>query len=230
MRSVFFLAVIAAPLIALADPEGSPFADLVRRLPDPNLHARSSIDPSSVSKECQSTCTPIIKTLDACDSVASCECTQGNYDALGTCLNCLQALGPPYFLSGLYSTAQDYGDSEVRSPSRHVGPTDVAADVAFYDACGISGFELNDISITATPTGIVSTGNPLSIFDAPTPTPGATQAVSVQENPLIPTRAVDSTAKTGTGGAVGLSALRSLKAGAVVAVATIAIFMGGLPL
>ncbi|KAH8985261.1 hypothetical protein EDB86DRAFT_2959884 [Lactarius hatsudake] len=190
MKSVFFLAAIATPLIALAEPGGSPFAELVRRLPGPNLHARSNIDPSSVSKECQST-------------VASCECTQANYDALGTCLNCLQALAPQ--LDNFGSPAQDYGDT-------------------FYGACSSFGFVLNDITITATPTGIASTGDPLSIFDVPTPTPGATRAVTFQLGPLLPTRAAGSTAKTG--GAVGLSAPRSLQAGAVVAVATIAIFMG----
>ncbi|KAH9028724.1 hypothetical protein EDB84DRAFT_1563021 [Lactarius hengduanensis] len=206
MRSVFFLAAIATPLIALAEPGGSPFAELVRRQPGPNLHARSNIDPSSVSKECQSTCTPIIKTLDACNSVASCECTQANFDALGTCLNCLQALsGIDYWAN---TPAQVYDYSE--------------------DTCTSFGFELNDVLITATPTGIGSTGDPLSIFDVPAPTSGATQAVTFQEEPLLPTRAAGSAAKTG--GAVGLSAPRSLEAGAVVAVAAVAIFMGGLPL
>ncbi|KAH8985404.1 hypothetical protein EDB92DRAFT_1370822 [Lactarius akahatsu] len=223
MRSVFFLAVIAAPLIALADPEGSPFAELVRRLPDPNFLARSSIDPSSVSKECQSTCTPIIKTLGACDSVASCECTQGNYDALGTCLNCLQALASQFFL---ISPAQEYGDCEVRSPSRHFGPTDVATHVVFYDACSEFGFALNDIVLTATPTGIASTGDPFSIFGVQT----ATEAVTIQADPLglLPTQTTESTAKTG--GAVGLRTPRNLQASAVVAVAAVATFMGGLPL
>ncbi|KAH9012777.1 hypothetical protein EDB85DRAFT_2158710 [Lactarius pseudohatsudake] len=207
MKSVFFLAAIATPLIALAEPGGSPFAELVRRQPGSNLHARSNIDPSSVSKECQSTCTPIIKTLDACNSVASCECTQANFDALGTCLNCLQAL------SGL-----DYSGYT---------STQVYVNV-FQGACSSFGFELNDVWISASPTGIASTGDPLSILDAPAPTSGATQAVTPQEQPLIPTRAAGSAAKAG--GAVGLSAPRSLEAGAVVAVAAVAIFMGGLPL
>ncbi|KAH8985257.1 hypothetical protein EDB86DRAFT_2959848 [Lactarius hatsudake] len=204
MRSVFFLAALAAPLIALADPEGSPFAELVRRLPDLNLLARSSIDPSSVSKECQSTCTPIIKTLAACHSVASCECTQTNYDALGTCLNCFQALSSQFFL---ISPAQAYGDY-------------------FYDACSEFGFVLNDIVLTATPTGIASTGDPFSIFGVQT----ATEAVTIEADPLglLPTQAAGSTAKTG--GAVGLRTPRSLQAGAIVAVAAVAIFMGGLPL
>ncbi|KAH9172443.1 hypothetical protein EDB89DRAFT_1965288 [Lactarius sanguifluus] len=206
MKNVFFLAAIVTPLVALAEPEGSPFAELVRRLPGQNLHARSNtIDPSSVSKECQPTCTPIIKTLDACNGVASCECTQANYDALGSCLNCLQALAPPYFL---FSPARDYADT-------------------FYGVCGIFGFVLNEISITASPTGIKSTGDPFSIFDLPTPTSGATVTPLVTFK-LLPTRAAGSTAKTG--GAVALSAPRSLEACAVVAVAAIAIFMGGLPL
>ncbi|KAH9012781.1 hypothetical protein EDB85DRAFT_2222078 [Lactarius pseudohatsudake] len=225
MRSVFFLAVIAAPLIALADPEGSPFAVLVRRLPDPNLLARSSIDPSSVSKECQSTCTPIIKTLVACDGVVSCECTQGNYDALGTCLNCLQAL------SGLdywgYTPAQEYGDSEGRSPSRHFSPTDVVTNVAFHQACHSYGLVLNVIVLTATPTGIASTGNPFSIFGVPT----ATEFDPLGLLPtvyLVPDQATGSTAETG--GAVGLRTPQNLQAGAIVAVTAVAIFMGGLPL
>ncbi|KAH9051333.1 hypothetical protein EDB83DRAFT_2397331 [Lactarius deliciosus] len=199
MRSVFFLAALAAPLIALADPKGSPFAELVRRLPDPNLLARSSINPSSVSKECRSTCTPIIKTLAACDRVASCECTQTNYGALLTCLNCLEALSPP---SRYSSPAQVYGDY-------------------FYETCSKFGFVLNDIKLTATPTGIASTGDPFSIF-------GVQTATEADPLGLLPTQTTGSPAKTG--GAVGLRTPRNLQAGAIVAVAAVAIFMGGLPL
>ena len=116
----------------------------------------------------------------------------------------------------------------------HLPPLSASIDVAtallgveFKGTCAGFGLELNDISITATPTGIASTGDPFSIFGVSTPTSGATKAVTAQLNPLLPTRAASSGK---TGGAVGLSALRSLDAGAVVAVAAVAIFMGGLPL
>jgi hypothetical protein len=66
MRSIFFLAAIAAPLIALAEPGDSTLPEVVRRLPGPSLRARSGIDPSTISKECQPQCTAIIKTLDVC--------------------------------------------------------------------------------------------------------------------------------------------------------------------
>ena len=86
---------------------------------------------------------------------------------------------------------------------------------------------LNDITITATPTGIASTGDPFSIFDVQNLTPGATEVVTIQEPALLPSLAAGPVKK---GGAVGLSALRSLDAAAVGAVAAVAIIMGGLPL
>ena len=66
MKSVFFLAALAAPLIALAEPGDSALAEVVRRQPGPHLLARSGIATSSISKECQSQCSPIITTLDVC--------------------------------------------------------------------------------------------------------------------------------------------------------------------
>jgi hypothetical protein len=86
---------------------------------------------------------------------------------------------------------------------------------------------LNDFSITATPTGIASTGNPFSIFEAATPTAGATKAVTSGENPLLPTQA---TSSGKIGGAVGLSALQSLNVAVVGAVAAVSFLMGVLPL
>ena len=94
--------------------------------------------------------------------------------------------------------------------------------------CEEFGFELNDISITATPTGAASTGDPFSIFEAATPTSGATEAVTAQEPPLLPTTLAANTGQIG--GADGLSALWSLHAAAFGAVAAVAIVMGGLPL
>ena len=43
-------------------------------------------------------------------------------------------------------------------------------------ACAGSGIELNEVSVTVTPTGIASTGDPLSIFEVQTPTSGATSS------------------------------------------------------
>ncbi|KAN0133499.1 hypothetical protein V8E53_008667 [Lactarius tabidus] len=205
MKSVFFLAALVAPIIALAKPGDSALAEVVRRQPGPNLLARSGIATSSISKECQSQCSPVITTLDACKIVASCECTQANFDSLGTCMNCLQALAPQYH--GL-APADVYGGD-------------------FEDACAGFGFVLNDISVTATPTGIASTGDPFSIFEPATPTAGATKAVTAGDEPLLPTQA---TSSGKMGGAVGLNALQSLNAGVVGAVAAAAIFMGALPL
>jgi hypothetical protein len=66
MKSVFFLAALVAPLIALAEPGDSALGEVVRRQPGPNLLARSGIATSSISKECQSQCSPVITTLDVC--------------------------------------------------------------------------------------------------------------------------------------------------------------------
>lgn len=88
---------------------------------------------------------------------------------------------------------------------------------------------LNDVPITATPTGIASTGDPFSIFDPITPTAGATKAVTIENIPLLPTR-VTGPSSGKIGGAVGLSAILSLHAGVVGAVTAAAIVMGGFPL
>ena len=86
------------------------------------------------------------------------------------------------------------------------------------------------MSITATPTGIASTGDPLSFFESVTPTPGDTAAVTLQPLPLLPTSLAASSGTGKKGGAVGLSAIRSLDAAAFGAVAAVALVMGGLPL
>lgn len=64
MKSVFFLAALAAPLIALAEPGNPGLAEAVRRRLGPNLLARAGIPTSSISKECQSSCSSIVSTLD----------------------------------------------------------------------------------------------------------------------------------------------------------------------
>ena len=66
MKTVFFLAVLAAPLFALAEPGDLALAEVVRRQPGPKLLARVGIPTSSISKECQSSCSSIISTLDVC--------------------------------------------------------------------------------------------------------------------------------------------------------------------
>ncbi|KAF8264839.1 hypothetical protein EI94DRAFT_1805272 [Lactarius quietus] len=201
MKSIFFLAAIAAPLFALAEPGDSALAEVVRRQPGPNLLARSGINPALIAQACQSQCSPVIKTLNACNSVAKCECTQANFGSLGTCLNCLQALSPP-------------DDNGYLAASYYAGD--------FEGQCDSAGYVLNDVSITATPTGIASTGDPLSIFYPPFPTFGAT-VVSIGGEALLPTVPPGS---GDSGGAVRLGALQSLNAGVVGAVAAVAIFMG----
>jgi hypothetical protein len=51
------------------------------------------------------------------------------------------------------------------------------------------GFFLNLVNVTATPTGVSSTGDPLAIFEAPTPTAGEKTAVTAEITPLMPTAA-----------------------------------------
>ena len=66
MRSIFFLAVVVAALTALATakPSHAIIAALLRKEPGRDLHARSGIDPSSISKECQPDCTSVLQKLD----------------------------------------------------------------------------------------------------------------------------------------------------------------------
>ncbi|KAF8264836.1 hypothetical protein EI94DRAFT_1805270 [Lactarius quietus] len=223
MKSIIFLAAIAAPLFALAEPGGSALAEVVHRLRGQNLLARSGIDTSSVSTECQSQCSPIINTLDACNSVAKCECTQANFDSLEICLNCLQALSSQTSVSSGFD-ANSYTE-------------------AFEGLCKDSGYVLNYTAITAIPTGIASTGDPVSVFEPATVIAGVTQPVTFDDFPLLPTGASSAGAQTTssatvtqttssgkTGGAVGLGALQNLNVGVFGAFAAVGIFMGVLPL
>ena len=251
MKSLFFLAAISAPLIAQAEP-----GEAVRGLLGPSLRARSAgIDPSTLSEECQSQCTYIINTLDVCTTsfpTRSISLTQRFIFFWGAAFT-LVGLQWRRFMRMHTSEVRRFRDLHELPPSARStirrdrscrrlhwllssltfpalsAPIDVATafGVAFQDACAEFGLELNEVTITATPTGISSTGDPFSIFEVATPTSGATAAVTVQEPPLIPSLAAGPGKK---GGAVGLSALRSLDAAAVGAVAAVAIVMGGLPL
>ncbi|KAH9981678.1 hypothetical protein BJV74DRAFT_854347 [Russula compacta] len=208
MKCTVFLVVFATTFVAVANAKVSHsiIAALRRRQPSLGLHRRSGINPSSVSKECQPTCTPIIQKLDGCSS-ATCECTQANFDALGSCMNCLTALGPQI---EEFSTGDDY-----------LG--------MFQSACAASDIILNIESITATPTGISSTGDPLSIFDAPTPTSGETVAVTASLPPLIPTPLEEQT-KSKIGGAAEINAFWGVYTSAIVAAVTaVAITTLGVP-
>jgi hypothetical protein len=91
----------------------------------------------------------------------------------------------------------------------------------FDSACSAFGIVLNPISVTASPTGVSSTGDPLAVFEAPTPTSGATVAVTDLLPPLYPTSGVNAQDPNGT--AAGPRALWALGAGAVVAAAATAI-------
>jgi len=66
MRTTFFLALVIAALAALATakPSHAIIAALLRKEPGRGLRARSGIDPSSISKECQPDCTPVLQKLD----------------------------------------------------------------------------------------------------------------------------------------------------------------------
>src|SRR6266702_1616577 len=64
MRRALLFAVIVTPLVAVAKPSDSTLAALLHRQLTSDLRARSGIDPSSISKECQPQCTTIIQTLD----------------------------------------------------------------------------------------------------------------------------------------------------------------------
>ena len=92
-------------------------------------------------------------------------------------------------------------------------------------ACAGEGIELNEFTITVTPTGISSTGDPLSIFEVQTPASGATKAVSFTLPPLIPT---PEPVKYGgnIGSAIGLNAFGALGTGVVVATAAAITILG----
>jgi hypothetical protein len=66
MKVVFFLVAISAPLLALAEQGDPALAQAERRQPGSRFHARSGVDPTLVTPDCQSVCTPIITTLDVC--------------------------------------------------------------------------------------------------------------------------------------------------------------------
>ena len=68
MKGTFFLVVVvvaAFASLASAKPSHAIIAALLRKESGRGLHARSgSIDPSSISKECQPSCTSVLQKLD----------------------------------------------------------------------------------------------------------------------------------------------------------------------
>jgi len=65
MRTTFFLALVAAlAALATAKPSHAIIAALLQKEPGRGLRARSGIDPSSISKECQPDCTPVLQKLN----------------------------------------------------------------------------------------------------------------------------------------------------------------------
>jgi len=204
--STVSLTVVAVALVVVAKPSHSIIAALLHGQSGSGLYVRSGIDPTSIASQCQPNCTPVIQKLDACRS-ASCECTQANLDALAVCINCLVPLGP----QNLNSDGLIYTD-------------------LFQDYCGAQNIMLNPVSITATPTGTATTGDPLSMFEAPTPTSGATAAVTVELPPLIPSYSgsvqAPGQAKSKIGSAIGLNAFRALGTSVLVAAAAAIVILG----
>ena len=62
--STVFLAVLATALVAVANASHSDIAALLRRESGSDLHARTGVNPSSISTQCQPDCTSIINKLD----------------------------------------------------------------------------------------------------------------------------------------------------------------------
>lgn len=246
MKSVFFLAALAAPLIALAEPGNPGLAEAVRRRLGPNLLARAGIPTSSISKECQSSCSSIVSTLDV--RTVFFPLTRWSTMFIFWC--CRLAMASLHAnahrrtltLSGTAWNASKHSARNSTGPHLLITMVTVRALahlphahfvlltfrlLAFIGACEAYGYTLNDLTFAVSPTGIASTGDPFSIFDQATPTPGATKALTEGAVPLLPTAAT----KSGKiGGAVRLGALQSLNAGIVGAVVAVTIFMGVLPL
>ncbi len=84
---------------------------------------------------------------------------------------------------------------------------------------------LNDVTVTATPTGISSTGDPLSLFEPQTPTSGATAVVTASVPPFVPVQGSGTNSKNGS--PVEFNALKALGASAVVAAAASGINVEG---
>ncbi|KAF8497762.1 hypothetical protein F5888DRAFT_249700 [Russula emetica] len=202
--STVFLTVVTTALVVGAKPSHSIIAALLHGQSGSGLYVRSGIDPSSIAPQCQPDCTPVIQKLEACNS-ASCECTQANLDALAVCINCLVPLGP----ENLDSDGISYTD-------------------IFQDGCAAQLIQLNPVSITATPTGTATTGDPLSMFEAPTPTSGATAAVTMELPPLVPSYSVQTPgqAQPKSGSAIGLNAFRALGTSIVVAAGAAIVLLG----
>jgi hypothetical protein len=102
--------------------------------------------------------------------------------------------------------------------------------IVFRDYCAAQRMLLNSVSITATPTGTATTGDPLSMFEAPTPTSGATAAVTMELPPLIPSYSglVQTPGQTQpkTGSAIGLNAFRALGTSVLVAAGAAIVILG----
>jgi hypothetical protein len=100
--------------------------------------------------------------------------------------------------------------------------------IAFQAYCAAQHIQLNMVSITATPTATGTTGDPLSMFLAPTPTSGATAAVTMELPPLIPSYSIQTPgqAQPNTGSPIGLNAFRVLGMSIVVAAGAAIVISG----
>src|SRR6266404_3850671 len=114
----------------------------------------------------------------------------------------------------------------------------MGVDVAYVNAC--SGKVTDDGSLfSTTPPGTVpiSTSNPVSLSDVPSPTTTGTSTSSSQQpsasasaSPVAASASSVATGSGNTGGAVGRDVFQNLNTLAAAACAAVAIVMGGLSL
>ncbi|KAM5545603.1 hypothetical protein V8D89_000641 [Ganoderma adspersum] len=92
--AVLSIAVFAGQAVATPFANASPLAALLKR--------QSTLDPSQVPAQCQSTCTPVINSLNTCTDL-TCLCADTVNKGLYNCLECALSLQPD---ASLLSEAQ----------------------------------------------------------------------------------------------------------------------------
>ncbi|KAH8111615.1 hypothetical protein DFH11DRAFT_1612601 [Phellopilus nigrolimitatus] len=113
-----------------------------RRLPSNplTLFSRQSLSPSDIPAACQSTCAPIISTINSCQAI-TCLCNNAVAEEIADCANCFLAVGGSS--SSLFQQEQSLINQ-------------------YENACSTSGEPISSIQISSRPVALSSGGSALS--------------------------------------------------------------------
>jgi len=185
------------------------------------------VDPSQYPPQCQSTCSNILDTINACTTVA-CMCTASNNQALASCVDCILGSDGTDPSSSLVAQAQSILDNFESTCAQGGSPVATLQVTPSY----VSGASQTTITSGASQTTIASSSSSIpQITFVGTSTHSSESAINTVTSPA---------AGTNTGTALGSSTTSSdinpfaksgsMKVGVPVVVAVAGVVFGGFAL